>query len=290
MLSFLQNDRSVLWLSTAFYILAFAYAMVSLLLKKEHRIVIFYALLTSGFAIHSFALYNRGIADQAFPLNNTFEILMVISWSAVMLEFTIRPAFRLRLLGFFTSALTSLLGVCALSIPNWDAPITITTKTANPWIGFHAALAVFSYGVFALLATTAIMYLIQHYALRKIQSGGLFQRLPSVSQLDTINRRLLLVGVSILTVSIAIGFANHLRIQGNVSMEKLLIATTVWVAYVFIHQLRSRKVLIASHFAWTCLIMFLFALLSLHFITAKKSSTTQPMPSESHPIINLISQ
>lgn len=269
-----QDERNLLWLGTGFYTLAFCYAILALWMKRAHRLSVFYLLLTAGFAFQSSGLYQRGLVDQSFPLNNNFEVFMVIGWSVVILEFIIRPAFRLRLLGFFTSAQASLLGWIAFAFPRWDSPVPPPTEAVNPWIGFHAALAVFSYAVFALLATTALMYLLQHYALRQRQNGGLFQRLPSVAQLDDINKRLLLVGVSILTLAIALGFANYITDHGSVSAEKLLIALTVWALYLFLHQLRARKKLIASQFAWTCLVLFGVALLSLTVFIGNPSPRT----------------
>ena len=44
-----------------------------------------------------------GAEIKACPLGNTFEISQFIAWSLVLLYFIIGPAFRLRLLGFFTA-------------------------------------------------------------------------------------------------------------------------------------------------------------------------------------------
>lgn len=263
MLEALHNDHNLLWLGTALYLLAFTYALLALAANRRHRLIVFYLLLTIGFVFQGFGLYRRGLSDQSFPLNNTFEILMLMGWSAVMLEFIVRPAFRLRLLGFFTTGLAGGLGALALAIPSWDTPVIPPQTPANPWIGFHAAMAVFSYGVFALLAMTALMYLLQHYALRGKQGGGLFERLPSLKQLDTINQRLLLMGVSLLSLAIALGFANWANHPEGLHTHKLWAAMVVWALYLSAHRLRVKKLLIASQFAWACILLFAIALLSL---------------------------
>lgn len=277
MWDFLNNDRSMLSLGTSFYVLAFAYAVVSMMMRRSHRLTVFYLLLTTGFAMQSYGLYHRGIVDQSFPLNNTFEILMVIGWCAVMLEFVIRPAFHLRLLGFFTSALAGALGALAFAVSAWDSPVPPPAEAVNPWIGFHAALAVFSYGIFAMLAMTAVMFLLQHYALRKRQSGGLFTRLPALTQLDDINKRLLLMGVSVLSIAIGLGFANWVNHpEEAVGSQKLVAALIVWMLYLGAHQLRARKILIASQFAWVCLLLFVLALLSVWLVTPHKQMSQPP--------------
>ena len=86
---------------TVFYVLGFLYALGIQFWGKRHNAYLFYGLITIGFAMQSFGLYQQGLRTHSFPLHNTFEILMVMAWSAVMLELFIRPIFRLPMLGFF---------------------------------------------------------------------------------------------------------------------------------------------------------------------------------------------
>jgi len=258
-----MDAKSLLWCGSLLYGLAFLYVLVALRIKRKLHYLVFYILLTAGFLFQSGGLYERGLADKSFPLNNTFEILQVIGWSAVMLEFVIRPAFNLRMLGFFTAALAGSLSLISFAVSAWDSSIAIPTDPHNPWVSFHAAIAVFSYGIFAILAVTSLMYLIQHYGLRRRQTGEIFTRLPSVKQLDDIGKRLLLSGVSLLTIAIAMGFANLLKDPEGVGYDKLIAAMLVWAAYLITYRIRASKRLIASQFAWACMVLFLAALLSL---------------------------
>jgi len=268
-----MDARSLLWCGAVLYGLAFSYAFISLRIKRKQYHLVFYILLTVGFAFQSIGLYERGLIDQSFPLNNTFEILQVIGWSAVMIEFVIRPAFNLRMLGFFTAGLSGCLCLISFSTNSWDTVVTVPTDPRNPWISFHAAIAVFSYGIFAILAVTSVMYLIQHHGLRRRQTGELFTRLPSVKQLDNIGKRLLLAGVSLLTIAIAMGFANLLKEQDGVGYGKLIAAMVVWLSYLITYRIRVSKRLIASQFAWACVLLFLMALLSLWPLNAPVGET-----------------
>ena len=266
---------------TVFYVLGFLYALGVQCWGKSHNAYLFYGLITIGFAMQSFGLYRQGLRTHSFPLHNTFEILMVMAWSAVMLELFIRPIFRLPMLGFFISFLASVLGGVALLFFDLSAAIPEPAETGNPWVGFHAALAVFSYGIFGLLAVTSAMYLLQHFSLRGRHTAGLFRNLPPLKRLDDLNKRLLMGGVSILTLSIAIGMANWAHHPESVGATKLFVALGVWVLYMAVHRLRHRNTLLASGFAWACIASFGVALVTMGPLTREEVPVEPSPPSAS---------
>lgn len=268
------DDRIFFWLAAGLYAIGFVLALATLSTRRPVTRFAFHAILIGGFLFQGLGLYLRGIRVQAFPLVNEFEVLQVLSWSAVLVDLIIRPLFRLRLLSFFTAALAAGLSTVALLFPAWDYPPD-SIGTGSPWMGFHAALAIFSYGIFALLALTSLMYLIQHYGLERRRSGGIFSLLPAIRQLEDISSRLILVGVSILSVGIVIGFLNWLTYPAKVSTLKLLVACIIWGAYLILLVLRLNQRLFASRFAGACLALFFFALLSLWpLIPGKKAQST----------------
>ncbi len=265
------NDRTLMWVGCILYGLAFAFALASILRERQQYRPIMTTLLIGGFVFQSVGLYLRGVMDQALPLANPFEIFQVLSWSAVGLNLILRQLFKLRLLNFFASGFAFALGMVSLLSPSWDHPATGSALGGSPWVGFHAALAIVSYGVFGILAITSLMYLIQHHGLSRHRSGGLFNLLPSIRQLEEINSRLIVLGVSILSASIVIGFLNWTTQSGKVGLTKLLIASIIWVAYMVILYLRKHNHLVATPFARACVILFLCALFTLWPLTAKGS-------------------
>jgi ABC-type uncharacterized transport system permease subunit len=196
-------------------------------------------------------------------LGNQFEFFQFTAWSAITLYLVIGVTFRNSLLGYFTSCLAAALTVVSLAIPAWDATRRTHIFGANPWIELHAALALFSYGVFGLLALTSILFLLRNHSLKSKHLGGRFAFLPSILDLDQIGVRLLGAGVTILTVSLAVGSVYWLRDLSTVNVTKLLITLAVWIAYAIALGLRLRGRLLASRFAWSCLALFLVALISL---------------------------
>ena len=264
------TDREWLWGAAALYLAGFLLGTVSLLRGGRPSSVVMYSLIAVGFVLQNLGLAERGHAVGGCPLGNNFELFQFTAWSAITLYLFVGVKFRSSLLGYFTACLTAALTFLSLSIPAWDATRRAHIFGNNPWIEFHAALALFSYGVFALLALTSILTLFRFYSLQSKRIGGWFSFLPSVLDLDHIGVRLLLAGVLILGASLAVGSAYWLRDTATVSTAKLLITGGVWVAYAAALAQRIRGRLLAKRFAWTCLVLFGVALLSLPLVDASR--------------------
>jgi ABC-type uncharacterized transport system permease subunit len=177
------------------------------------------------------------------------------------------------MLGYFSACLASTLTLMSLAIPAWDATQRTRIFGNNPWIELHAALAVFSYGVFALLALTSLMFLLRNYSLKSKHLGGWFSFLPSIRDLDHMGVRLLGTGATILAAALLVGSLYWLRDTSAVQSTKILVTLAVWVAAATALGLRLRGVLLAQRFAWTCVILFLAAMLSLFAVERSRHAT-----------------
>lgn len=257
------TDRTWLWLAAACYLAGAALGAVALLRGRRHSTAAMYIILAAGYAFQTFGLYLRGMAVGGCPLGNTFELVQFTAWSAASLYLVVGPAFRLSLLGFGTAALSAGLSVAALLVPAWDATRRTHVFGGNPWIEFHAALALFSYGVFGLLALVAAMYWLRDYSLKRKRVGGAFAFLPSIRDLDQIGLRLLAAGVVLLAASLAVGSVYWLREPATVNVFKLLATVAVFLAYGLALGLRLSGRLVGRRLALACIFLFLAALLSI---------------------------
>ncbi len=269
------TDRTWLWLAAALYVAGFLLGTISLLRDRRHSRLMMYAIIVAGFSLQTVGLYIRGLRVGGCPIGNLFEILQFTAWSATSLYLVIGATFRFSLLGYFTSCLAAILTVLSLSMPGWDLFRSSAFK-GNPWIELHASLALFSYGVFALLALTSSMYLLQTYSLQNRNLRGVFSFLPSMVDLDHISTRLLTAGVVLISSSLSVGAVYWLRDPSSVDVSKLVITVAVWLAYAIALVLRWRAVLIAKRLAWTCIALFAAALISLGPI----NSSRNPVPAE----------
>lgn len=267
------TDRALLWLGAIFYLAGFVTGLVALIRRgpPQPRFRLWLnALLVAGWACQWAGLYVRGMAVGGCPLGNTFELVQFVAWSAMVLYFFVGTAFRVSLLGLFTAGYAGSLALISLLIPVWDATRGQKIFGHNPWIELHAALAVFSYGVFGLLALTSVMHLLQNWSLKQKRLDGLFWFLPSVVQLDQINFRMLALGVALLSISLGVGASWWTRNTETVDGAKLAVTVGVWLAYLGVLVLRWRAWLVSVRFAWICIAMFFLALVSLGPVNASR--------------------
>ena len=222
-------ERQLLVLSTFCFLFGFAYTMYALGAKVYRKSRMNLIVTFLGFLCQTGFLYLRGQALGRCPLTNHFEVLAFLSWSMVLFYLLIGPAYRLSLLGFFTSPLVFLLQVFALLMP-WDTPARLRSAP-NAWLELHAAISVVAYGAFALAGVAGVMYLAQERQLKTHHLKSIFYHLPPIRDLATANTRLVLTGLTLLTVGLGAGFA-----MGNLGAHatKIVWSSAVWLLYAFL--------------------------------------------------------
>ena len=271
------TDRNWLWLASVCYLAGLLLGTVALLRARRQPRLTIYVLVAAGFLLQTLGLYLRGLAVKGCPIGNLFEIFQFTAWSAISLYLVVGATFRLSLLGYFTSCLSTVLTLVSLAMPAWDATRHVAAFGGHAWVEFHAALALFSYGVFALLALTSAMYLLQTYSLKHKHLHGLFSFLPSIFELDLISVRLLVAGVVLMTWSLGIGAIHWVEDLSSVDTPKLVTAG-VWLAYLVALILRLRGRLVSQRLAWACVALFALALLSLGPVNASRHPVAPAAP------------
>jgi ABC-type uncharacterized transport system permease subunit len=266
-----------MWLAAGCYLTGLVLGTLALLRDRRHSRLAMYAIIAAGFVLQTFGLYLRGLAVKGCPIGNMFEIFQFTAWSAISLYLVVGATFRLSLLGYFTTCLTAVLTLISLATPGWDAAHRISAFGNTAWVELHAALALFSYGVFALLALASCMYLLQTHSLKHQRLNGLFSFLPSILELDHISVRLLVVGVVLMSWSLGIGLFHWLQDLSSVDTPKLLTAG-LWLAYCLVLILRLGSRLVSQRLAWACVALFAGALLSLGPINASRHPVTPAAP------------
>ena len=278
----IMTDRMTFAIAAAIYGGAFLFGLISLLMRRAYSRTIMFSLLCGGFLIQTIALNLRGTEIKACPLGNPFEIMQFLAWSLVLLFFIIGPAFRLRLLGGFTAGLATLLVAGSFALPSWDAPYPPGIFGDNHWIELHAALAIFSYGFFAILSLVSAMFLIQQHGLKKKQFKGVYQYLPSVQQLDLMARRLLIIGVIVLTASLAFGAVFWINNFELVPIFKLTATCLIWLGYLTVFILRIQKKLVTRRHAIATIALFILAMASLWPVQSARDTEalTEGLPTQ----------
>jgi HemX protein len=264
-------DRIFLIASTFCFLLGFAHSMHALGARVYKRSRLnFFAILT-GFLCQTVFLYIRGERIGRCPLTNFFEVLIFLGWAMVMFYLLIGPTYRLSLLGVFTSPLVFLLQIGALLVPGIDT-VAKERISVSPWMEMHAAVSLVAYGAFALAGIAGVMYLIQERQLKTHHLHSIFFHLPPIRDLAVANRRLILVGFTLLTVGIgaALGIANI-----GSHLDKLAWSVGVWTLYGAILGAEWRHALSPRRGAWlsvVALVIVLSTLWGIRFVTAQPAA------------------
>ena len=279
----LSEVRDLLWLAITCYGASFVMGMV----KTRHAFPTIFRespliLILAGFVLQTRALYFRGMEVHGCPLGNGMERAQFIIWSLIAAFLLLRLVWRINLLGTFCAGTSLLLGTLSLGLKNWDTPYWTASGYVrlfkDPWIELHASIAIFSYGLFCLLAVVSLMYLSQRQALLSRKPGFLGPYLPPIQDLDVAAMRLLAVGVSFLTLSMVVGAMHWTRHPELVSGAKLSVTTALWIGYLILLAMRLNNRLYGSRFAKWSIGLFALALLSLSMVSSKTNKQASYSP------------
>ncbi|HEX8296680.1 MAG TPA: cytochrome c biogenesis protein CcsA [Chthoniobacteraceae bacterium] len=255
-------DRLLLIASTFCFLFGFAYSMHALGARVYRPSRANFISILIGFGFQTAFLYLRGEALGRCPLTNLFEVLIFLGWSMVLFYLLIGPAYRLSLLGAFTSPLVFLFQLIAL-LALKDVPGGLKIAP-NAWMELHAAISIVAYGAFAMAGVAGVMYLAQERQLKTHHIHSIFYHLPPIRDLAVANGRLILTGFSLLTVGIFAGL-----MIGSVHSHAVKIAWSVgvWLVYGAIFALSKGHRLSPRRVAWLSVAAFSAVLVTLSGIT-----------------------
>jgi ABC-type transport system involved in cytochrome c biogenesis permease subunit len=201
------------------------------------------AAMGAAFLLQTGFLLQRGHAIGHCPLTNLFEALIFLSWSITLYYLLLGPAYRYSPLGFFTEPLLMAIQAVALL-----APLDLPPARPLPpmlWVETHAALAVMAYGAFAMAGVAGAMWLAQARQLKTHRLSPLFFQMPALEPLAVANRRLLWLGLALLSASLGAAAVSRLTVAPKV----VLWGGTMWAAYLLIllaRRIGPRRVALLS--------------------------------------------
>ncbi|MCE9608627.1 MAG: cytochrome c biogenesis protein [Chthoniobacter sp.] len=258
-------DHLPLAVSTFCFLVGFAYTMHALGARVYRASRLNLVAILGGFVGQTVFLYLRGQALGRCPLTNRFEVLIFLSWALVLFYLLIGPAYRLSLLGAFTSPLVFLFQTGALLLVG-DVP-SQPKLALNGWLELHAAISVVAYGAFALACVAGVMYLVQERQLKTHHLHSIFYHLPPIRDLAVANARLIIAGFALLTIGLGAGFK-----LGSVFTHSPLTAwsVVVWLGYGGLAALGGLQRISQRRVAWMSVAAFggvLVTLAGLRFVT-----------------------
>lgn len=191
-----------------------------------------YILLAGGVAIHTLAMFKRGMTLHSCPVNNLYEAITFLLWAlgVACLIYSLLPRFKF--LTAFTAPVLFLVGIFAL-MPDLDPPHGPKPEFSGGLRSLHAATSLQAYGAFGLAAVAAGMFLIQRHDLKVHKIRALLSLLPSIQRLQLITFRLVSVGFGLLTFGLAAGWMLP-RPKGDhyLSDPKVIWSAFMWLVYL----------------------------------------------------------
>ena len=185
----------------AVFLAGFLYTAFTLGTGRRFSAWVNLAAVAVGFLLQTDFLIVRGELRGRCPLTNLFEVIAFLCWGLVLFYLIFGNTYRLSPLGMFTGPLVCLLQTFAV-VADLDRanPSGGPRGAVNPWLEFHAAFSVLSFGAFALAGLAGGMYLWQERQLKTHRLRSIFFQLPPMADLGTLNYRLLAVGFVLLSL------------------------------------------------------------------------------------------
>jgi cytochrome c-type biogenesis protein CcsB len=169
------------------------------------------ALLAVGLLLHSGGLVFRWVETHQtgygyVPLSNMYESLIFFSWTIVLVYLILEFKYRQKIIGVFVTPFAFLAIALTSIIPGIDAKIVpLVPALQSNWLAIHVITCFLGYASFAVSFGISILYLIQDKKAATKEGGSRW--LPSISILDEINYKSIVIGFPMLTLGIVTGAA-----------------------------------------------------------------------------------
>jgi ABC-type uncharacterized transport system permease subunit len=256
------TDRHLFLLAVAFYGASTVYSVFLWRRGFRKDDWVNYFLIAAGVALHTVAMFKRGLTLHSCPVNNLYEATTFLLWALGLacLVYSLLPRFKF--LCAFTAPVLFTVGVFAL-MPSLDPPHGQKPDFSNWLRSLHAATILQSYGAFGLAAVAAGMFLMQQHDLKFHKLRAVLSLLPSIQRLELITLRLTMVGFLLFTVGLVTGELLP-RPEGKpyYSDPKVIWSALLWLVYLELIVARLFFGRSTRRFTVGVIVVFIFLLLT----------------------------
>ncbi len=194
--------------------------------------------LGGGLACHTLVLIQRTMAYGYLPVAVFGEALLLFDWVLVAAFLILNWRYPIHVLGALVAPLAALLVYGSLVLPQGQVG-AVSPLLRGFWLTAHIGLALGGYAALTLNFLGGIFYLIQERQIKAKKFGFFYRRLPSLSQLDTLNYWCLTIGFPLFTGGIITGslYAQHTLGRFWSWDPKEVLTLIAWLIYaVLLHE------------------------------------------------------
>jgi cytochrome c-type biogenesis protein CcsB len=159
--------------------------------------------LLAAVVLHGMAILLRWIEAGYAPLSNGFEAFSFYAWGLCLAYLLIPSLRRHAVLGVFVTPLALLSILVASVLPKRIEPLVPVLQ--SHWLPVHVGVSFAAYAMFTLAFVAAVTYLLQLRALEKPGKWSWARQLPSLETLETLQRRMAVVGLVLMTGALISG-------------------------------------------------------------------------------------
>jgi ABC-type transport system involved in cytochrome c biogenesis permease subunit len=123
-------------------------------------------------------------------------------------------------------------------------PLT-PTELGSPVLNAHIALALLGYTSFCLSFLYSIIYLILHDEIKRSNFGLIYEKLPSLEQLDDMNFKSAAAGAAVMSLSILIGFVWAWTAFGRLPFGDLKVLAAIGTTALY-----AAMIVLRRRFGW----------------------------------------
>lgn len=193
-------------------------------------------------------------------LSDISQLLSISSFGIGIAFLLASYRFDVTILGAFVAPLALMLFL-ASGLGSSYAPVSPRVESAM--LTLHIGANLIGLVAFALASVAGMAYMLQERLLRRRQLSGAFQRLPSLSVLDTIGLRAVLIGFPLLTFGMITGTFWLLRGDGSQFYVSQALGLIAWAIFAGVIVLRVAAGWQGRKAALGTMMGFIFTLLVL---------------------------
>ncbi len=205
------SSHSLFNASMGIYFFSFLGYLLWAASRKKNMGIFSTSLLVLGWLIHTIGLVIRWLETHEtgygyVPLSNMYESLVFFSWTIVLIYLILEFKYQQKIIAVFVTPLAFLAIAIISIIPSINPTITpLMPALQSNWLTIHVTTCFFGYAAFAVSFGISILFLIQDQ--KGGSTKGRINWLPSLSILDEINYKSIVIGFPMLSLGIITGAA-----------------------------------------------------------------------------------
>ncbi len=240
----------LLWIAYLLYAGAFALFFVQLLttgplLARAGMIVA-----AVGLACQTAAIVLRGVSAGHVPFAGSYESLVMVAWSVVLVWHVLESFTKIRAVGLYVLPVVLVLLTAALIA--YRPPAGLAPALRSDVVVLHVSVILVAIGCLYVAGGAAIIYLVEDALLHRRKAGRVLGRLPSLGALEKLVCHATLLGLPFLSAGMLAGVVRavtygvpHWWVDPTV-----LLSLVAWALYATLLWGRLRADWIGSRIAW----------------------------------------